>query len=131
MRDLVKAGCVKKIKDGVLLVKGGGHFAAKAHLQVTETTPEAAHDVLAAGGKVTLAWYNKLGLRALLKPEVWAKEGLPLPRWARPPPKFERRYPQQNQDGVFVRVLDSAEAVSELDSAWRRIIHKRAAKVTV
>lgn len=41
-----------------------------------------------AGGSVTRVHYNKLGLRALLKPEWFAKKGRLLPRPARPPPRI-------------------------------------------
>lgn len=43
--------------------------------------------VEAAGGSVRKVYYNKLGFRALLKPEWFAKKGRLLPRPARPPPK--------------------------------------------
>jgi large subunit ribosomal protein L15 len=45
-----------------------------------------------AGGSVTKVYYNKLGLRALLKPDWFAAKGRLLPRSARPPPKLERRF---------------------------------------
>lgn len=124
MRELIRSGCVRKPKDGVLLVKGGA-FEEKVDIQITECEPEAASQVLAAGGKVTLAWYNKLGLRVLLKPEKWAQKGLPLPRWARPPPKFEHRYPDRRPDGLPVRRLNSQEDVDQLENAWRRVVHIR------
>lgn len=124
MRELVRSGCVRKPKDGVVLVKGGA-FEEKVDIQITECEPEAASQVLAAGGKVTLAWYNKLGLRVLLRPERWAQKGLPLPRWARPPPKFEHRYPDRNPDGLPVRRLNSQEDVDQLENAWKRIVHMR------
>lgn len=129
MNQLVRSGCVRKPVDGVILVRGG-NFAEKVHVQVTETEPDAASQVLAAGGKVTLAWYNKLGLLALIRPERWAQKGLPLPRWARPPPKFEHRYPDRREDGLPVRELQSQEDIDILESAWKRIVHLREVKRT-
>ncbi|CAK9177621.1 unnamed protein product, partial [Ilex paraguariensis] len=43
--------------------------------------------VEAAGGSVRRVYYNKLGFRALLKPEWFEKKGRLLPRAARRPPK--------------------------------------------
>lgn len=126
--DLVRSGLMKKVKDGVRLVRGG-QFSSDVHLQVTETCPEAALDVLRAGGKVTLAWYNTLGLRALIKPHKWHERGVRLPRWARPPPKFEHRYPERSEDGLPIRPLESEEDVRMLEEGWKRIIHKRASKL--
>lgn len=45
--------------------------------------------VEAAGGSVRRVHYNKLGLRALLKPEWFEKKGRLLPKAARPPPKLQ------------------------------------------
>lgn len=127
MYELWRSGCVGKITDGVALIQGGV-FEEKVDVQVTECEPEAASQVLAAGGKVTLAWYNKLGFRALLKPEKWTEKSLPLPRWARPPPKFEHRYPERNEQNLPIRSLNSQEDVDLLEKAWERIVHKRERK---
>jgi large subunit ribosomal protein L15 len=56
-------------------------------LQVTRVTVRAKEAVEAAGGSVRRVYYNKLGFRALLKPEWFEKKGRLLPRAARPPPK--------------------------------------------
>lgn len=50
-------------------------------------TVRAKAAVEAAGGSVRKVYYNKLGLRALLKPEWFEKKGRLLPKAARPPPK--------------------------------------------
>lgn len=52
-------------------------------------TVRAKAAVEAAGGSVRRVHYNKLGLRALLKPEWFEKKGRLLPRAARPPPKLK------------------------------------------
>jgi large subunit ribosomal protein L15 len=56
-------------------------------LQVTRVTVRAKEAVEAAGGSVRKVYYNKLGFRALLKPEWFEKKGRLLPKAARPPPK--------------------------------------------
>lgn len=45
-----------------------------------------------AGGSVTTVYYNKLGLRALTRPEWFVKKGRLLPRSARPPPKLAAQF---------------------------------------
>ncbi|KAA0054211.1 50S ribosomal protein L15 [Cucumis melo var. makuwa] len=57
------------------------------HQEVSRVTVRAKEAVEAAGGTVRRVYYNKLGLRALLKPEWFEKKGRLLPRAARPPPK--------------------------------------------
>lgn len=125
MKELVKSGCCRKFKHGVVLVTGGGAFVEKVKIQVTEVESEAAKAVVANGGAVELAWYNRLGFLRLLRPERWEKKGGLLPRWARPPPKMEHRYPVQNEDGVWVRPLDNVEDINEAEEAWKRIVHLR------
>ena len=41
---------------------------------------------------MTTVYYNRLGLRALFKPEAFARKQRPLPRPARPPPKLAPRF---------------------------------------
>ncbi len=115
----------------VFCVVPGGNFTAPVDVQVTEAVPEAANQVISAGGQVTLAWYTRLGLRALIKPEKWTVQNLPLPRWASPPPKLAHRYPERTEDNLPVRTLRSAEDVNQIAKAWERIIHLRKKKEVV
>lgn len=56
-------------------------------VQVSRVTVSAKEAVEALGGSVRKVFYNKLGLRALIKPEWFAKKRRLLPKPARPPPK--------------------------------------------
>ncbi|KAH6829845.1 Ribosomal protein L18e/L15 superfamily protein [Perilla frutescens var. hirtella] len=56
--------------------------------QVPRVTVRAKAAVEAAGGSVRRVYYNKLGFRALLKPEWFEKKGRLLPKAVRPPPKL-------------------------------------------
>ncbi|KAH8086235.1 hypothetical protein JL720_7440 [Aureococcus anophagefferens] len=77
-RDLVECGLVSKKTRGVKLLGGDGSaLTARVHLE-------------AAGGTVTRAHYNRLAMRALLKPHKFADRG--LPKRARPPPRLMRYY---------------------------------------
>jgi large subunit ribosomal protein L15 len=127
MYELVNSGCIRRIKQGVLLEEGGP-LAVPIDIEVTESTPAAAEAVLKAGGRVTLAWYNRLGLRALIKPYKWDSAGL-LPRWARPPPKMEKRYPERTDSNLPIRVINSMEDVAEIIPAWKKTVYPRDRKV--
>nr|XP_016474145.1 PREDICTED: 50S ribosomal protein L15 isoform X1 [Nicotiana tabacum] len=82
----------KQIGDGVRLMgRGAEHIQWPIHLEVSRVTARAKAAVEAAGGTVRRVHYNKLGLRALLKPEWFEKKGRLLPRPARPPPKLKEK----------------------------------------
>ncbi|XP_058770351.1 uncharacterized protein LOC131643994 [Vicia villosa] len=89
MKTLKDAGVLgKQIKDGVRLMgRGSEKIQWPIHLEVTRVTVRAKEAVEAAGGSVRKVYYNKLGFRALLKPEWFEKKGRLLPKAARPPPK--------------------------------------------
>ncbi|KAI3830894.1 hypothetical protein MKX03_027954 [Papaver bracteatum] len=78
----------KQIRDGVRLMgRGAEQIKWPIHLEVSRVTVRAKEAVEAAGGSVRKVYYNKLGFRALLKPEWFEKKGRLLPKAARPPPK--------------------------------------------
>lgn len=89
MKTLKDTGAIgKQIKDGVRLMnRGADEIKWPIHLEVSRVTVKAKATVEAAGGSVRRVYYNKLGFRALLTPEWFAKKGRLLPRAARPPPK--------------------------------------------
>ncbi|XP_027342846.1 uncharacterized protein LOC113855412 [Abrus precatorius] len=89
MKTLKDAGALgKQMKDGVRLMgRGSEQIKWPIHLEVSRVTARAKEAVEAAGGSVRRVYYNKLGLRALLKPEWFEKKGRLLPKAARPPPK--------------------------------------------
>lgn len=66
-------------------------FPAK---QVSQVSKAARSAIEAAGGSVTTVYYNQLGLRALTRPDWFAKKGRLLPRPARPPPKLAGKFDQ-------------------------------------
>ena len=90
-RDLVECGLVSKKTRGVKLLGGDGSaLTARVHLEVSRASRGAIAAVEAAGGTVTCAHYNRLAMRALLKPHKFADRG--LPKRARPPPRLMRYY---------------------------------------
>ncbi|KAL1565955.1 50S ribosomal protein L15-like [Salvia divinorum] len=91
MKTLKDCGAIgKQIEDGVRLMgRGAEHIEWPIHLEVSRVTVRAKAAVEAAGGTVRRVYYNKLGFRALLKPEWFEKKGRLLPKAARPPPKLK------------------------------------------
>lgn len=55
--------------------------------------------VEAAGGRVTTVHHNRLALRVALRPQKF--EGYPVPRQARPPPKYQPYYTNWKQRGYL------------------------------
>ncbi|KAL8170193.1 hypothetical protein V2J09_021997 [Rumex salicifolius] len=90
MKTLKEVGAIgKQIEDGVRLMgRGSEQIQWPIHLEVSRVTVRAKAAVEEAGGSVRKVHYNKLGLRALLKPEWFEKKGRLLPKAARPPPKL-------------------------------------------
>lgn len=91
MKTLKDVGAIgKQIEDGVKLLGGSGakDIQWPIHVEVSRVTTPAKEAIEAAGGSVRRVHYNRLGLRALLKPEWFEKKGRLLPRAARPPPKL-------------------------------------------
>ncbi|GKV11608.1 hypothetical protein SLEP1_g22851 [Rubroshorea leprosula] len=91
MKTLKDVGAVgKQIKDGVRLMgRGADQIKWPINMEVSRVTIRAKAATEAAGGSVRRVYYNKLGIRALLKPEWFAKKRRLLPRAARPPPKLK------------------------------------------
>jgi len=89
LKDLVDAGVTGNIKHGVkLLAKGSERLKTPIKLNVSRASSSAIDAVEQVGGQVTTVHYNRLALRALLKPEKFNV----LPKFARPPPKLMPYY---------------------------------------
>ena len=72
-----------------MLSKGKERWnTANVELEFSRASPEAIRAVEEMGGEVTTVHYNRLALRALLKPHKF----LQLPKFARPPPKWQPYY---------------------------------------
>lgn len=87
MKDLIDAGIITKpnaIKHGIkLLSKGFERLKTPIRIDVSRSSESAIRVMEEAGGEVTTVHYNRLALRALLRPhkfEVIPKRALPPPR---------------------------------------------------
>jgi len=72
---------------------------APVHLEVMGASREAIAAVEARGGAVTARYYNRLGLRALLKPDKFEAKG--VPKRAAPPPKLMPFYLDPERRGYL------------------------------
>ena len=79
-------------------------FNIKVNLEVSRVSAKAKELIEAAGGTVTRVHYNRLGLRALLKPHKFP-QGLPKP--ARTPPKMRKFV---DREGTLPAPLEAYEA---------------------
>jgi large subunit ribosomal protein L15 len=88
--------------------------------------------VEAAGGTVRLVYYNKLGFRALLKPEWFEKKGRLLPKAARPPPKQRDKVDSIGRLPAPTKPLpftpEELEFAAKRDAARVSVTHKMGAR---
>ena len=100
MKDLVNAGITKAstIKHGIkLLGKGKERLRTPFKIEISRASNAAIEAVENVGGEVTTVHYNRLALRALLKPEKFDI----IPRRARPPPRLMQYYTDHEKRGYL------------------------------
>jgi large subunit ribosomal protein L15 len=100
MKDLVDAGITKasSVKHGIkLLAKGKERLKSPIKLEISRASESAIEALEEVGGEVTTVHYNRLALRALLKPEKFEV----LPKQARPPPKLLPYYTSWKHRGYL------------------------------
>ena len=100
MKDFVVAGIATEssIKQGMkLLAKGKERLRSPLRIEISRASASAIEALEAVGGEVTAVHYNKLALRALLKPHKFDV----LPRRARPPPKLVPYYASYENRGYL------------------------------
>mmetsp|Transcript_6383 Transcript_6383/g.7736 ORF Transcript_6383/g.7736 Transcript_6383/m.7736 type:complete len:261 (+) Transcript_6383:360-1142(+) len=98
MKDIWEANVVGNIKDGVkLLAKDSEKLIAPINIEVTRASKAAIEAVEEIGGTVVCSYYNKLGMRAHLRPDKFDV----LPKRARPPPKLMPYYTNYENRGYL------------------------------
>jgi large subunit ribosomal protein L15 len=100
IKDLVDAGVTKtnSIDHGVkLLARGSERFKTPLVLEVSRASEAAIQAVEAVGGEVATVHYNKLALRALLRPHKFDV----LPKRALPPPRLMTYYRSYKNRGYL------------------------------
>mmetsp|Transcript_5324 Transcript_5324/g.9581 ORF Transcript_5324/g.9581 Transcript_5324/m.9581 type:complete len:267 (+) Transcript_5324:142-942(+) len=92
MKTLFDAHIVGKVKYGVKVINGKSiELKVPIHLEVTRASKSVIAAVEAAGGTVVAKYHNRLGLRALLKPNKFGHPDL-IPKQARPTKKRDLEY---------------------------------------
>lgn len=119
VRDLMECGIISNAREGVkilahvrncverkvllylpvclIYIQGKERFDKPIHLEVSSASSSAIGAVEAAGGTITCAHFNRLALRALLKPYKFDM----LPRRARPQPKQMAYYMDHTKCGYL------------------------------
>jgi large subunit ribosomal protein L15 len=77
---------------GIKLLGKGKKLAVPLHLEVSAVSAHARAVVEAAGGSVATVYFNKLGLRSLLRPGWPETKGRRPPGPASPPPKRASKF---------------------------------------
>lgn len=117
MKDFVDAGLSnRKITHGIKILAGDEIGVdddedddtefIKVRLEVSRVSAKAKEVIERAGGEVTRVHYNRLGLRALLRPDKFP-HGLPKP--ARAPPKIRRLV---DREGTLPAPMGAVEAAA-------------------
>lgn len=113
-KTLVEVGLLKRIKHGVkLLGKGKERFATPLRMEVSRASAAAIAVVEAAGGEVETVHYNKLALRALLKPHKFAL----LPKRAAPPPRLMGYYTDYEKRGFLSQGMQKRKLLRRLENS--------------
>lgn len=128
LKDLCDAGVctASSIKHGVkLLGKGKDRLTAPIQLEISRASKEAIDAIEGVGGEVTTVHYNRLALRALLKPDKFEK----LPKFARPPPKWQPYYTNWERNRGYLSVQAQMRNLikerPELEEAFSKALEER------
>jgi len=100
MKDLIDAGVTtcSSVKHGIkLLAKGKDRLKTPIKIEISRASEGAIAAIEAVGGEVTTVHYNRLALRALLKPEKFDI----IPKRARPPPRLMQYYTDNDKRGYL------------------------------
>eukprot|EP00558_Chaetoceros_sp_UNC1202_P006825 CAMPEP_0197233578 /NCGR_PEP_ID=MMETSP1429-20130617/1599_1 /TAXON_ID=49237 /ORGANISM="Chaetoceros sp., Strain UNC1202" /LENGTH=246 /DNA_ID=CAMNT_0042691841 /DNA_START=114 /DNA_END=854 /DNA_ORIENTATION=- len=113
MKDLVDAGVMKNgsIKHGVkLLAKGKERLRTPIQIEVSRASADAIKAIEGVGGEITTVHYNKLALRALLKPEKFDI----IPKRALPKPQLMQYYTDYDKRGYLSPEIQLREVQKKL-----------------
>ncbi|KAK1943527.1 50S ribosomal protein L15 [Phytophthora citrophthora] len=116
MKELVDSGLVtcSRVKHGVkLLGNGSQHLSSKLDIEVSQASESAIKAVEAAGGSITSVYYNRLGLRALLKPHKFET----IPQLARPNPKKLKYYNNYEKRGYLSPEIQVKKALANASNS--------------
>jgi ribosomal protein L15 len=145
MVDFIEAGIFKKKASlpGVkLLAKGKERFKAPVRLVVNRASEEAIAVTEEVGGQVTTVHFNRLAMRALIRPDKFPKlasdkdgddddkeeDQYLLPKSARPPPKLQPYYTSWKNRGYLcpqVQMREWLQARPDMQDAFQKALEAR------
>ncbi|KAF0694470.1 Aste57867_14638 [Aphanomyces stellatus] len=115
MKSLTDCGLLttSRVKHGVkLLATGKSHLTTPISIEVSEASQGAIQAVESAGGSIKSVYFNRLGLRALLKPHKF--DGKQMPQQARPAPKKMGYYTDFEKRGYLSAEIQTADALKKI-----------------
>jgi len=121
IKDLVDAGVTKcsSVKHGVkLLAKGKERLRTPIKIEISRASEGAIEAIENVGGEITTVHYNRLALRALLKPEKFEI----IPKRARPPPKLMQYYTDYEKRGFLSPEVQLKKLKEELEATSEKHI---------
>ncbi|CEG44147.1 ribosomal protein l15 [Plasmopara halstedii] len=116
MKSLVDSGLVtcSRVKHGIkLLGNGSQYFTTKLDIEVSQASKSAIEAVEANGGSIVSVYYNRLALRALLKPHKFET----LPQSARPNPKKLTYYTNYEKRGYLSPEIQARKALAHISNS--------------
>lgn len=114
IKDVVESGMLKanSIPFGIkLLGDGKDRVHSPINIEISRASSSAIEAIEAAGGCVTTVHYNKLALRALLKPHTFQI----IPRRASPPPKLMPYYTSYENRGYLSAEVQRKKLLAKID----------------
>lgn len=112
--DFIKAGILTKssVKHGVkLLAKGSDRFKTPLRMEVSRASKSAIDAVEEVGGEVVTVHYNRLALKALIKPHRFDI----IPRRALPPPKMMPYYTNYDHRGYLSPEVQMRKVLARME----------------
>ncbi|GAM27933.1 hypothetical protein SAMD00019534_111090 [Acytostelium subglobosum LB1] len=114
MKHLYDANAVGRVKFGIkLLASGKESFRHKINIELSDFSEEAKKSIESLGGSATNVYYDRVGLRFLLKPEKFDF----VPKRARVPLKLKEKYPNHPTGYLGAYSTDGSPPVSQTESA--------------
>lgn len=117
MKDLLDAGLctASSIKHGMkLLANGKERLRTPFRIEISRASEAAIEAIEAVGGEVTTVHYNTLALRVLLSPhKYYDDDDVLVPKFARPPPKWQPYYTNWNTNRGYLSVQAQARKLFE------------------
>ena len=125
MRHLRDSGCVASIKNGVKLFNVNDYpFPYKINIEVAGADQSSIDVLKRVGGTVTVVYYDRVGLRAHLRP--WRFEL--LPKNARPNLKMVHYLEKMRMRGALVRYVRPDWLIKE-EQRVKTILREREAEM--